>query len=154
MQPTWKLIANLGDVNPIEYGGYFVYRDETGTYTEEAELLLEPPEDATEERWTVYRVPLDRCKLIRGYLVSAKYKADWPHPLPSYDEWFHKDLEGVADSMDWDIDELREAFCSADPLKRAEAYRAVGDYHGWENLDSYPLTLTREEVETRYTENP
>lgn len=29
-QPLWTRIANLGDVNPIEYGGFFVYVDRRG----------------------------------------------------------------------------------------------------------------------------
>ncbi len=43
-QPKWKLLANLGDANPIDYGGYFVYRDETGVYRDEAEKLISPDE--------------------------------------------------------------------------------------------------------------
>ena len=39
-QPKWKLIAQLGDVNPIDYGGYFIYEDETGVYPPEGEKLL------------------------------------------------------------------------------------------------------------------
>lgn len=39
-QPRWKLVAQLGDVHPIDYGGYFVYRDTTGVYEEEAEVLM------------------------------------------------------------------------------------------------------------------
>ena len=43
-QPKWKLLANLGDANPIDYCGYFVYRDETGVYRDEAEKLISPDE--------------------------------------------------------------------------------------------------------------
>ena len=35
-------------------------------------------------------------------------------------------------------------------IERANAYRAIGQYHGEENLDSDPLTLTKEEAEERY----
>lgn len=38
-QPEWKFIANLGDVNPIDYGGFFVYVDQTGVYDPEVEVL-------------------------------------------------------------------------------------------------------------------
>lgn len=36
-------------------------------------------------------------------------------------------------------------------IQRALVYRAIGEYHGYENLDQYPLTFkTRAEVEARY----
>jgi hypothetical protein len=28
----------------------------------------------------------------------------------------------------------------------------VGDYHGWENIDVYPVSLTREELAVRWPE--
>jgi hypothetical protein len=41
--------------------------------------------------------------------------------------------------------------CSESPLDRAVAYRAIGDYHGFINLDESPLTdLDRSEIEARY----
>lgn len=75
-QPTWKLIANLGDVHPIDYGGYFVYVDETGTYEAEAELL-EVPEDE-DRTYRVYRFILDRCTLTNGVLSDNKFHPDHP----------------------------------------------------------------------------
>ncbi len=146
-QPNWKLLANLGDVNPIDHGGYFVYQDTTGIYTEEAEKLF-----VYEDSWQIYRFPLDRLKMVQGYLVPLRYSPDWPEPLPRYDEWFHKDLDRVASCVGRSVEELREAFCSEDARVRAFAYEAIGDYHGYENLDGYPLTFTtREEIEARYT---
>ena len=60
-------------------------------------------------------------------------------------------LSGVASSIGTSLSELRTLFCSDNPLDRATAYRAVGEYHGFENLDSYPLRFdTRAEVEARY----
>jgi hypothetical protein len=152
-QPKWKLLANLGDVNPIEYGGYFVYVDETGAYPPEAEWL-EADEDGT---WTVYRFILDRCTHVNGILSNNPYHPD--HPV-----WFAKPeseraarpqdntyLKDAADCCGTDPDELAKLFCSADPLERAEAYRVVGLYHGFANLDQYPLQFTsRKEVSARY----
>jgi hypothetical protein len=48
--------------------------------------------------------------------------------------------------------EMIDALCGESSVARAYVYRAIGDYHGWENLDGYPLTLTREEAEKRYEE--
>ena len=149
-QPTWELIANLGDVNPLDYGGYFVYRDTTGVYPEEAEKLFCPDESAG-DGFIVYRFPLDRLKIVAGYLVPLRYDASWPNPLAQYDEWFNEDLYRVAKYVDMSVQELRDAFCSEDAKIRARAYEAIGDYHGYENLDSYPLSFTnRTEVEARY----
>jgi len=140
------LLANLGDANPIDYGGYFVHQDTTGAYTEEVEKLF-----VYEDSWQVYRFPLDRLKIVQGYLVPLRYSPDWPEPLPRYDEWFHKDLDKVAESIGLSAQELKEQFCSDNPIIRARAYEAIGDYHGYENLDGYPLTFTnRKEIEARY----
>jgi len=146
-QPNWELIANLGDVHPLDYGGYFVYRDTTGAYTEEAEKLF-----VYEDSWQVYRFSLDRLKIEDSYLVPFAYDSSWPYPASTYDEWFHKDLDRVASFVGQSVQALRTDFCSENALDRARAYEAIGDYHGYENLDSYPLTFTsRKEVEARYT---
>jgi len=140
------VLANLGDVNPIDHGGYFVYRDTTGVYAEEGEKLF-----VYEDSWQIYRFPLDRLKMVQGYLVPLRYSPDWPEPLFRYDEWFHKDLDRVASYVGQSVEELRNAFCSDDPIVRAGAYEAIGDYFGYENLDGYPLTFTsRNEVQARY----
>jgi len=44
-QPQWKLIANLGDVDYINHGGFLVYEDTTGQYAPEVEVVEEPPAD-------------------------------------------------------------------------------------------------------------
>lgn len=51
--------------------------------------------------------------------------------------------------MDYSEAALRSDLCSDDPIKLAQAYRAIGDYLGWANLDAYPLTLTQAEAEKR-----
>lgn len=150
-QPEWKLIANLGDASPLDYGGYFVYRDETGVYAEKAELLLLDDEGDEDSKYTIYRILLDPLKMVNGYLIPLEYDSSWPHPVEKYDEWFHKDLDSVASFAGSTKEDMEAALTSDDTLVRAEAYRAIGDYHGWNNLDDYPLTgLTRSEVEERY----
>ncbi len=155
-QPKWKFIANLGDANPLDYGGYFIYKDTTGVYPEEGELLQVDNEDARDEKlkYTVYRFGLDRLKMVDGYLVPIQYEKSWPNPLKNYDEWFHRDLAAVAQSIGSTKVTLEEAFCSPDPLLRAEAYLAVGQYHGMDNLDSYPLKLNAKEAKARYRSKP
>src|SRR3990167_3392001 len=151
-QPTWKLIANLGDVHPLEHGGYFVYIDETGGYEAEAELLIvEELYDGRDQKYTVYRFTLARCTLIDGILSDNKFH-------PECMAWFgyrdkdrpqDSDLNDVAKFAD--MPDIAELFCSESPVDRAVAYQAIGDYHGFENLDSYPLTLSKAEAEERYS---
>ena len=104
--------------------------------------------------WTVHRVCLDRQKLVRHetsvYLVPYGYQPDWPHAISKYPEWYADSLDGAAESIGSFRVELEQALCSEEGTQRAWAYQAIADYHGWENFDSEPLTLTREEVEQRY----
>lgn len=114
--------------------------------------------------WTIHRVCLDRCQEYRHaqleigetdtvYLVPASYDpATYPHPVSDYVEWFASDLAGVASCMGTTRKELVDALCSDDGKERAWAYQCIYDYHGWNNGDSYPSTLTRAEVIARYTD--
>lgn len=154
-QPVWKLVAQLGDVNPIDYGGLFVYVDTTGVYPPEAEKLMEPIEDNGVTKWEVYRFILENLKAVehegRTLLIPARYDPSWPHPIERYDEWFNSDLESVSSYVGQVVNELRQSLVADDPAKRALAWQAIGDYHGWDNLDSYPLTYTSEaEIRERY----
>lgn len=167
-QPIWKLIANLGDVTPLSYGGFFIYTDTTGVYAPEAELLevlrepKEPPEDA-DETWEddtitheVYRFALEPCTFINGVLSDNKFhpgKAAWfakPEAEKANRPQDSTYLSNVADTSGIDAEELVRLFTSADPLERAQAWRAVGECHGFDNLDNYPLKLTRAEAVERY----
>lgn len=155
-QPDWQLIANLGDKKPLDYGGYFVFRDKTGQYEEEAQLLVVNDEDVEGSPYTLYRFPLERMKMVDGYLVPFGYTREWPHPVQKYDAWFHDKLAEIAETSGFygvTNEGLELDFTSADPLVRAEVYRAVAEHEGWENFDEYPLTsLTREQAKKRYPE--
>jgi hypothetical protein len=157
-QPKWKLIARLGDANPIDHGGYFVYADETCVYAPEAELLEVEGEDAA-NKWTVYRFSLERCVYdhVNGILSDNKFH-------PNFAAWFAKPererkerpqdttyLSDVARSNGIETEQLIELFTSGSATERAHAYKMVGEYHGFDNLDQYPLIFTnRSEVEARY----
>jgi hypothetical protein len=155
-QPEWKLIAQLGDANPLDYGGYFIYEDTTGVYAPEGELLISPDSDE-DGQWTVYRFSIDRCTLENGILSDNRF-----HPDSA--AWFAKPesekanrpqdttyLSNVADFCGMPLEEMQRLFISDSPVERAHGYRAVGEYHGFDNLDQYPLTFkSREEVEARY----
>jgi hypothetical protein len=156
-QPNWQLLCNLGDANPIDHGGVFVYLDKNCIYTPEMEVLEPSGEDdyGDPTTWTVYRFSLDKCTYINGILSDNPYHPD--HPA-----WFAKpESERAARPQDttylqnlqndsYPGNSLPRALCSDDIVERAQAYRAIYEYHGLENFDSYPLTFdNREEVEER-----
>jgi hypothetical protein len=161
-QPSWEFVSNLGDATPIDHGGLFLYRDasEGSPYGFEMERLERSSDSEDEEdekaTWIIHRVCLDRQKLVRHgptnvYLVPYNYQPDWPHAISSYPEWYVDKLDDVSHCIGSSRIELEQALCSEDGALRAWAYEAIASYSGWENFDSEPLTLTRDEVEERYT---
>lgn len=142
-QPDWEFVANVGDVNPLDYGGLFIYRDRTGVYAPELERV-EPDSDADDCTYTVWRAVLENCTYVNGILSDNRFH-------PDYAVWFADDLDMLARFSDTTRAELVALFTSSDPRERARAWSIVGDYHGWENLDSYPLErMTRAELVERY----
>jgi hypothetical protein len=149
-QPKWKCIAQIRDVNPIDYGGHWILQDSTQVYDEESEILLVDDDNSQKTSYIVYRYSLDKLKLVKGYLVPAKYDASWPHPVASYNQWFAKDIQSIAEFIGMTTYKLEKLIIANDPVCRAIAYEAIGQYFGYENLDSYPLILTENEVKERY----
>lgn len=147
-QPKWKLIANLGDVNPIDHGGYFVFVDETGVYPPEGEKLESPDNDDSGEPYTVYRFILEDCTYSRNVLSDNKFHPD--HPV-----WFNDKIKDIASACGYeDAHLLIFQFLSVDAKDRARAWESVGDYFGFHELDHYPLRMSRKEVEERYGNHP
>lgn len=160
-QPEWECIVQIGDVSPTEYGGLWIFRDKTGVYPEEAELLLCPDSDsdARDNLWYVHRFILDRCTYENGILSDNKFHPDHPAWFATpeskrkerpQDTTYLADIVSGADFPS--VEELIAQFCSEDPIERALAYREVGEYHGWDNLDHDPLTLRKREVKKRYND--
>ena len=160
-QPDWKYICNLGDRNPIDHGGAFLYVDATGVYTPEVAYLVAPdedPEDPRKAAWTVYRFIIEPCTFIDGILSDNKFH-------PTNPAWFAGTeaerserpqdttyLKNIARSISEDVDTFAQHFLSTDVRERAFAWLEVGHYHGFENLDTYPTHLTREEATMRYAQ--
>jgi hypothetical protein len=136
-QPVWKFVANLGDVNLLDYGGLFVYVDTTGVYPPEAVKLIASEDDfsATVE----YRFVLENLTL---------------ETITS--EWFYSSLPEIASYIGSTTDALIASLLSSDPSIRARAWEAIGSYHGFLNLDQYPTEYVGEagrlELEARFAE--
>jgi len=86
---------------------------------------------------------LEPCTYINGILSDNKFH-------PEHPAWFADSLDEVASTMGINVDDLITLFLSNNPIDRAQAWRMIGDYHGFDNLDSYPEYYTRKEVESRY----
>jgi hypothetical protein len=157
-QPEWECIGQLGDKNPLDHGGYWILRDKTGVYCEEGELLIEPSTEEHKE-YTVYRFILDRCTFIDGVLSDNKYHPEccaWWATTPEKMAERPQDGKGlidIADSSGISVEDLIEMFCSEDALRRAIAYRLVGNYHGFDNFDEDPMTMKRFALRNRYRGN-
>jgi hypothetical protein len=82
---------------------------------------------------------VERCvKPLDGNYVIYRFGIE---PCDASAEWF----------ADWARrQEILADFKSDNMVTRALAYLMLGEYHGFENLDSYPLTVTREQFEDRY----
>lgn len=135
-QPVWKLVY------ATDYSA--LYRDETGVYPEEL-AVAQTDDDRDEDdpdRHHVYRFAIERCAIVRGYLVHVSLvgRADLPYAWSRYEEWFAKDLASVARSVGSSCADLIAALCSEDAPTRACAYEAIGGYHGFDNFDQYPDT--------------
>ena len=110
-QPTWKFVTNLGDANPIDHGGRFLYTDETGVYDPEVEVLEIKSGDTDDEYndddelevegdivWEIHRFSVESCTY--GMVIDGEFKPlDHLHPQgvlsdnefhPDHAAWFAK----------------------------------------------------------------
>lgn len=114
-QPTWRTVY------ATDYSALFV--DETGVYDPELQIAQEYEDEDGDQRWQVYRFPLDRLWTVddpesdlRPYLVTVDPKrTDLPHPITNYVPWFAKYLHSVAQSVGSSVADLQSALTCDDP---------------------------------------
>ena len=156
--PTWegerkrgaaliKVIGNLGDEHPFDYGGFIVYR------------VADPTKTGSESRWTAVEYWGEPTEVDRDDPKKDTYQVfRWNienDVLKDLDWVEGSDLggwEAVAKSVGMSLEKLKKDARSGNALDRAWIYKLVGDFYGIDNLDSYPLELTREEMEKRWPE--
>jgi hypothetical protein len=148
-QPKWAFVANLGDVNPLDHGGYLVYRDRTGLYPPEA-VRIEPrdhdgvPESERDRSWYVTRFVLEPCTYQDGVLSDNPCHPDRP-------AWFANDLPAIGRFMGDDgPDGVIEDLCSKDPVRLALGYQAIGLYFGFHEFADADIITGRVEMRRRY----
>ena len=116
-----RFIANLGDASPFDFGGAIVSHDKYGYHM---------------DYWDAAEGDLP----VRGekHLV---YGWDIPENVATEYDW--ADGAAIAHSTDCDWFALAT---SANVLDRARATLEIAEFHGPEELDSYPVVLTKSEI--------
>src|ERR1035437_7011908 len=118
-----KFIANLGDINPLEHGGFFVY-DNDGAI--EVSII----EWADEGEFRVYDFSCD------GGTIE--------------NEWWFDDLNIIADYCGTTKNDIVLDMVSGDPVKVAQAFQTIIAFWGPRAFDDSPSILTRREVHNRF----
>lgn len=132
-QPVWRNVGHIGDVDPIAYGGGFVYEDETGIYCPEMSYF----EPAPDSEWH----KTEGATPLRVYRVLLE--------KDSTREWWYEDLQAVANYTGQTLHEAQR-MANGTTMERAILYSDLISYHGAENFDSYPQTMTEDEAYARY----
>lgn len=141
-QPSYWCIANIGDVDPMSWGGKFILVDRRGIY-DPIMLVLEPVEEDGGSSWempesykrhTVELAPL--FKATDKSLSDNKFH-------PNHEVWFgsEENLNEMAKTAGIKPDCLMARLLAGCPLERAFGYLAVIENYGIENFESYPCTL-------------
>lgn len=144
LQPSYWCIANLGDVNPLQYGGKFVCIDRRGIYAP-VMMILQEPEGGGRNR-LCYEIELDRCFIVRDEKGEMRGVGS-NHYHASFTEWFggYSDLEDVANFAGYNSGiALAALFASQNVLDRAQAYGSAVDYFGAHDFDQEPREFDNE----------
>lgn len=128
-----RKLGEIGDVNPIEYGGGFVFGGDPGSGGPWVEYVYGLDEVGTPESMLVYRADLH---------------SDGKEFLSWYD-WV--DWDKIADSLgDYSGIDHYTASKLRTAQARAMATQDVAGYYGWSELDQYPLELSAAELAARW----
>lgn len=140
-----ECLGHVGDVNPIEYGGGYILLN-PGEHERPRLEYFDGLESVHAKAWDVDLDDTEQTDRIKVTL----YRAD----LEKSGERFLRDLDWVdwSEIASYTGQEL-SAFTAAaldDLQTRAQVACDVASYHGWANLDGYPLELTLTELIARW----
>lgn len=119
-----RRIGTFGDVNPVDYGGGVIYRNEHGIRIEYTHGFGEGT-----ARDLVYLVPV-------------------PDDVLAEHTWV--DVFDVASSSGREVAELQEMSRSRNVLDRVSVIEDIAGHYGWIELDNYPLSMTEKELRRRW----
>lgn len=142
-QPNWTPVMNLGDVNPLDHGGLFVFVDLNGEYDPEVEIIEPVDENDDNSDLEIHRFAIPRCSYFGGVLSDNQFH-------PAHPAWFAKSLADVARFTGETEEVLITLLCSSHPVDRAAAYRDLVSYHGIQNFAEHSRTMTKFAARPRY----
>lgn len=134
-QPVWKHVASIGDVDPIAYGGGFVYEDTTGMYPPEVAYFDPAPDEVWHK--TEGKTPLT----VYRFILEPKPENEW---------WYDK-LGEIAAFTGRTTEDLQKDAKST-IVVQANLYRDIIAYYGVTEFDQYPATMTEEEAYHKYAD--
>lgn len=148
MRNSQTCLGQLGDVNPIEYGGFWILKNGEEITCEILELpLLEItetlPGDTEGNQFRVYRFSSEKCFFENGIISDNPFHKNKK-------TWFADSLKSVASSCGMPVDDLIRILCSQNPVERSTGYQILVEYFGPDQFDDYPLSLSLSEVKKRY----
>lgn len=135
---SYEVKAVIGDVNPLQYGGWIIGARETHIDC----LVIEPIdwEDKGKQGegidCLVYHIALDR---------DMEPDTEW-YATSSNADGFKANLADKG--ITWD--EFKAYVSSEDSVKRAWAWKEVADYYGMENLDDCPTRESESSLRKRF----
>lgn len=165
---TLKIIGRLGDCCPEIHGGGIILRDEQdgsafieythGSECEEGAFAPDRPQpecglcdgSGAVDRGTNAERDCGDCH-GKGHLFAFDvYCVDIPRDVVKEYDWAR--WEEIAKSIDMDVVALKAAGRRfREPLLKASVIEAIGDFHGWYELDYDPIKLTEHDLEARWT---
>ena len=136
------VVTTVGDVNPIEYGGGYLFLCKvSGQSNYVVEYTHGTENEPAAEGLSEYEPAYSRVPLVL-------YRVDLPENVWEWHSW--ADPNDVATSIDADPAELRRAGSSPDPRERLYALEAIAGHWGWNELDHYPLSMTVSDLRKRW----
>ena len=138
-----KSVAQIGDVNPIEYGGGYVFKADNET------PRLEYVHGLDETHPKAWDLDLDDLAQT-DRATCTLYRVDLGGNGQDFLDWH--DWIDWKEISDFTSQELADYSASAldDIGARAQAVQDAAAYHGWINFDQYPLQLTLTELIARW----
>jgi hypothetical protein len=125
-----RFLATVGDINPADYDGGYVIRYKHPGQSSFVDLeCVRWDSDDDDAEGSLYTGDLRDRDILAAH------------------GWI--DLPAMARSLDFDADEWRR-MARGTLRERARCLEDIASYYGWDNVDSYPRRVTRDDIRKRY----
>ena len=78
------------------------------------------------------------------------WRYDLPDDVFADHDWARKDAAAIARTHGQSVNSLIAASTSRDASERQWALDMIAGYHGWDNIDGYPLEISASEMKRRW----